>query len=312
MRIFYQHNVACTRISQVGSTRALSYGRLTLANKHSSQLYPNLVASTMMNTPTAILSPEKIVHLNYTPFGFALHKQQVSVGFNGEYPDPLTGNYGLGQGYRWYSPTLKRFQAADDISPFGQGGVSAYAYTHNDPVNSYDPDGHHQYKYYKNLVALKLDPTEKKPMGFFATQPKAEKPKLLVNLHGDPDGKKIYFADKAYTAKEFPSLLSNSFIDTNNFSEIIFISCNTGKNFAAEITHTTNTPVRAPGDVIIGKTYFDTSSNSYTSRYVRLPGPEPLPQLDKAFGDNFSFGLQKFFPIYTNAHGIRDSVKSGR
>ncbi|WEK28947.1 MAG: RHS repeat-associated core domain-containing protein [Candidatus Pseudomonas phytovorans] len=312
MRIFYQHNLACTRIGLAGSTRALSYGRLTLAIRHSSQLYPYLVATNMLNTATAIVSPGKITPISYTPFGFAHQEQQTRVGFNGEYPDPLTGNYGLGQGYRWYSPTLKRFQAADDISPFGQGGISAYAYTHNDPVNSYDPDGHHQYKYYRNLVPIKLDHTERRPMGFFATQPKAGKRKLLVNLHGAPDGKKIYFDDKAYTSKDFFGLLNNLGIDTNNFSKIILISCNTGKAFAPEIAHAANIPVRAPGNVITGKTYFDASSNSYTSRYVQLPGPKPLPPLDEAFGEKFSFGLMKFFPIYTNAHDIRQSVKTGQ
>lgn len=311
MRYFYKNDALNVRIDQTNSTRVLSYGRQTLAVSHSSLLYANLVASNMLNTPTAIISPGTIVPITYTPFGFAPHEQQASVGFNGEYPDPLTGNYGLGRGYRWYSPTLKRFQAADDISPFGQGGISAYAYTHNDPANSYDPDGHHQYKYYRNLVPIKLDPTERAPMGFFATQPKAGKRTLLVNLHGSPNGKEVFFANKSYTSKEFHGLLNNLDIDTNDFSKILMISCNTGKAFAPEIAHAANIPVRAPGDVLLGKTYFDTSSNSYTSRYVRLPGRKPLPTIDEALGKEFSFGLLKFTPIYTNAHNIRYDVKTG-
>ena len=64
------------------------------------------------------------------------------LGFNGERYDPLTRTYALGQGYRSYSPALMRFQAPDDLCPFGQGGLNAYAYCAGDPVNFVDTSGH--------------------------------------------------------------------------------------------------------------------------------------------------------------------------
>ncbi|WP_198552935.1 RHS repeat-associated core domain-containing protein [Psychromonas sp. Urea-02u-13] len=64
------------------------------------------------------------------------------LGFNGEYKDPVTGSYFLGNGYRFYSPTLMRFNANDSLSPFGKGGVNSYAYCLGDPVNNKDPSGH--------------------------------------------------------------------------------------------------------------------------------------------------------------------------
>ncbi|WP_277972940.1 RHS repeat domain-containing protein [Pantoea agglomerans] len=63
-------------------------------------------------------------------------------GFNGERPDPLSGTYHLGNGYRAYSPVLMRFTCPDSLSPFGAGGINPYVYCVGDPVNHTDPSGH--------------------------------------------------------------------------------------------------------------------------------------------------------------------------
>jgi len=63
-------------------------------------------------------------------------------GFTGERADPATGVYHLGNGYRAYSPVLMRFTCPDSLSPFGAGGINAYAYCAGDPVNLTDPSGH--------------------------------------------------------------------------------------------------------------------------------------------------------------------------
>jgi RHS repeat-associated core domain len=64
------------------------------------------------------------------------------VGFNGERIDPVLGGYHLGNGYRLYSPSLRRFTSPDSMSPFGQGGINPYAYCEGDPINNTDPTGH--------------------------------------------------------------------------------------------------------------------------------------------------------------------------
>ncbi|WP_082457581.1 RHS repeat-associated core domain-containing protein [Pseudomonas sp. Leaf48] len=64
------------------------------------------------------------------------------LAFNGERPDPVTGHYPLGQGYRQYNAVLKRFNSPDSWSPFGEGGLNAYAYCKGNPVNRSDPTGH--------------------------------------------------------------------------------------------------------------------------------------------------------------------------
>lgn len=63
------------------------------------------------------------------------------LGFTGQPRDPLTGCYHLGNGHRTYNPALMRFHSADRLSPFGKGGINAYAYCQGDPVNYHDPSG---------------------------------------------------------------------------------------------------------------------------------------------------------------------------
>ena len=79
--------------------------------------------------------------LVYTPYG---HRPPGSgllslLAFNGERPDPVTGHYLLGNGYRAFNPVLMRFNSPDRLSPFGEGELSAYAYCAGDPINRNDP-----------------------------------------------------------------------------------------------------------------------------------------------------------------------------
>ncbi|QXH46560.1 RHS repeat-associated core domain-containing protein [Pseudomonas xanthosomatis] len=86
--------------------------------------------------------------LSYSAYGAIqteLTKAQTLL-FNGEWREPLTGCYPLGNGYRLFSPKLMRFHSPDDRSPFGSGGLNTYAYCEGDPVNYTDPQGHGKLK----------------------------------------------------------------------------------------------------------------------------------------------------------------------
>lgn len=80
----------------------------------------------------------------YTPYGHQAPENGLLslLAFNGERPDPITGNYLLGNGYRSLNPVLMRFNSPDSMSPFGKGGLNAYAYCQGNPINRVDPTGH--------------------------------------------------------------------------------------------------------------------------------------------------------------------------
>lgn len=64
------------------------------------------------------------------------------LGYNGQLQESFTRWQFLGNGYRVYNPTLMRFHSPDSVSPFGEGGINAYAYCAGDPINCSDPSGH--------------------------------------------------------------------------------------------------------------------------------------------------------------------------
>ena len=90
----------------------------------------------------------------YTAYGYRpIENGLISVlGFNGERCDSVTGHYLLGNGYRAFNPVLMRFNGPDSMSPFGEGGINAYAFNSADPVNWVDPSGRAPVRVIANLL----------------------------------------------------------------------------------------------------------------------------------------------------------------
>ncbi|KAJ8066513.1 hypothetical protein OCU04_005571 [Sclerotinia nivalis] len=84
--------------------------------------------------------PSEIHSQVYMPYGFSSH--QSAIGWNGQWQDPVTGWYHLGNGYRVYNSILMRFHSPDSWSPFTSGDINTYAYCCCDPINRVDPSGH--------------------------------------------------------------------------------------------------------------------------------------------------------------------------
>lgn len=86
--------------------------------------------------------------ISYTPFGYSNGKENelLHQAFNGEIHRPLGLCYLLGNGRRAYKPALMRFCSVDTESPFGSGGINAYAYCGADPINYSDPSAHTRVK----------------------------------------------------------------------------------------------------------------------------------------------------------------------
>lgn len=80
----------------------------------------------------------------YSTYGFSASQPShlTSIGFNGNHMDKTAGIFLLGLGHRGYSPNTFRFLSPDSFSPFGIGGINAYAYCAGDPINRSDPTGH--------------------------------------------------------------------------------------------------------------------------------------------------------------------------
>lgn len=67
---------------------------------------------------------------------------QSLAAYNGEFRDPASSWYLLGQGYRAYNPSLMRFHSPDSHSPFDSGGLNPYCYCLGNPIALRDPSGH--------------------------------------------------------------------------------------------------------------------------------------------------------------------------
>jgi RHS repeat-associated protein len=103
-----------------------------------------LLAVDRQNSVLAELNNSDLNTVRYSVYGqrSAELNPAASVAFNGEFREPDTGWYLLGNGYRAYNPVLRRFHSPDSLSPFGSGGLNAYAYCVGDPINRTDPTGH--------------------------------------------------------------------------------------------------------------------------------------------------------------------------
>ncbi|POP65718.1 RHS repeat-associated core domain-containing protein [Pseudomonas syringae] len=117
---------------------------LAQQSREGDEVVTTMIASDLHNSVLHASEDGRQADIAYTPFGHHQAGQTIAElpGFNGEQPDPLTGHYLLGNGYRAYNPVLMRFNSPDSMSPFGKGGLNAYAYCVGDPVNRVDPNGH--------------------------------------------------------------------------------------------------------------------------------------------------------------------------
>jgi len=99
---------------------------------------------------------------SYTPFGLKPRSHGTSLGFNGALLEQRLECYLLGNGYRAYMPQLMRFNSPDSLSPFGRGGLNAYAYCYGDPINRTDSSGHMPTKLSKNMLKM-IEPAYVRP-----------------------------------------------------------------------------------------------------------------------------------------------------
>lgn len=141
---FYQHDRLTTEIQGRVQRSIMQHEQQLLAEqrRHDSQLETYILATHLQRSVLAAQGKSHQEHVVYMPYGHSLRESPVAMpGFSGERPDPETGHYALGNGRRVFNPVLMRFHSPDSLSPFGKGGLNAYAYCSGDPVNRSDPSG---------------------------------------------------------------------------------------------------------------------------------------------------------------------------
>ncbi|MNO52504.1 hypothetical protein D3C76_429270 [compost metagenome] len=143
---FYSEDHLVTEVRGTETVSIVQSGGQLLAQQQRSgeKIEIGLLASDLSRSVLAALQMSRHIPIAYSPYGHRpLESGLASVlGFNGEQPDPVTGHYLLGNGYRAFNPYLMRFNSPDSLSPFGKGGLNSYAYCKGDPVNMIDPTGH--------------------------------------------------------------------------------------------------------------------------------------------------------------------------
>ncbi|WP_095052618.1 RHS repeat-associated core domain-containing protein [Pseudomonas sp. Irchel s3b2] len=155
---FYLKDRLATEIQGVVQRSILQHDDQLLAQqqRQSGSVETRLLATDQQRSVLIALDTARLHPIAYTPYGHRLPENGLLslLGFNGERPDPVTGCYLLGNGYRAFNPVLMRFNSPDSWSPFGEGGLNAYAYCVGDPMNRVDPTGHigNPFKGFLNLL----------------------------------------------------------------------------------------------------------------------------------------------------------------
>ncbi|GLO11493.1 hypothetical protein PPUJ20028_00740 [Pseudomonas putida] len=161
MKLFYRTNQKlATTINDSGSHSFLS----TQSGNHAE------IETVANNTLTSILATDNALSvltaktcndeksLAFSCYGHVANDipPTLMTLFTGERFDWNIDTYHLGSGRRLYNPKLMRFYSPDQWSPFGRGGLNAYAYCSGDPVNLSDHSGEAGVF---NLVARRKNPT---------------------------------------------------------------------------------------------------------------------------------------------------------
>jgi RHS repeat-associated protein len=147
---FHCKNRLATEIQGAARWCILQHDEHLLAQQNhlDAKVSTTLLATDLQRSVLNALDATQPNPLAYTPYGHRPAENGLLslLGFNGERPDPVTGHYHLGNGYRQFNPVLMRFNSPDSWSPFGEGGLNAYAYCEGSPSNLIDPTGHFGFK----------------------------------------------------------------------------------------------------------------------------------------------------------------------
>lgn len=263
---FYNTTRIATEIEGARKSRFFEADSQPLAvQQHGTEPGTALFATDQQTSVLNGISPLGNQHAQaYSPFGYhPIDALLNAVGFNGERPEPITGHYLLGQGYRAFNPVLMRFNSPDSLSPFGKGGVNCYAYCEGDPINRYDPTGHFSFNGFFKVVRSKFINkfvfnsrkqyvSNVKKLGgelYQFTHVSAKNTKTLsIDGHGfAQSGKSVIFeGDNQLFAADLVKLIEENGTRLKDYGQIRLLACDVASgDFAQEMANITGVPTKA-------------------------------------------------------------------
>lgn len=140
LKLFYCAGKPHTFKSREGVQQVIRHDREVLAERDTAT---RIVWGDKQASVLGAVGLEGSRSIRYSAYGGsgAAANSPGLIGYAGYYLDAISGHYMLGNGYRSYSPGMMRFLSSDSLSPFGRGGVNAYAYCAGNPIGRVDPDG---------------------------------------------------------------------------------------------------------------------------------------------------------------------------
>ncbi|MVV46952.1 RHS repeat-associated core domain-containing protein [Pseudomonas sp. PB120] len=262
-RFYCEHRVA-TEIQGEERQSVVQHGDQLLAQQQQKEgrFESALLATDLQRSVLCNLNTEVPRSIAYAPYGHHFFDSDLP-GFNGQLPDPVTGHYLLGNGYRAFNPVLMRFNSPDSLSPFGAGGVNAYAYCLGDPVNRSDPTGHVVFARSPHLsrvsaqaksfeLGIKLKPVTnvtRLSEGIFTFEDRGGS-RLTIEAHGIPGG-----LAESLNALELVGLAKRNGVSVTSFESVRLVVCHSAdieKNsfgiadisFAESLNKLTKLPVK--------------------------------------------------------------------
>ena len=267
--LFYNQTRLATEIEGERTHRLFEYDAQPLALQQDGATRA-LLATDMQTSVLHSVSDNGTPQAHvYTPFGHnrGATGQHSLSGFNGERPDPVTGHYLLGQGYRAFNPVLMRFNSPDSLSPFAEGGINAYGYCGGDPLNRIDPTGHFFSKivrafkqgFTKAASALaggqvkKVHKITRLSEGIIAFEDTLKNKRRLNFIgHGhlnEGTARLMFDKSQSIDARSLVHLAANNGIDVKSYSYLRTIMCNSAtgdsQSFGATFSALTHRPVKS-------------------------------------------------------------------
>lgn len=142
---FYMHTHLHSVLTSAASATFFRDSSVVLAELlcEANQTATTLVGSDMARSPITRSTESTSLPQAYTSYGYEQPPEPTLklTGFTGQPRSVSAHLYLMGSGRRAYNTALMRFCSPDDLSPFANGGINAYAYCKNDPTNYSDQSG---------------------------------------------------------------------------------------------------------------------------------------------------------------------------